>query len=53
MLDGAGRVPDDASTSRTLARAGNKRKQDYKRMVLDNVGCWIVLGAGWCRTGAR
>ena len=50
MLDGAGRVADDAYASRTLARAGNlrKRKQDYKWMVLDNVGCQMVLDSVGC-----
>ena len=54
---GAGHLLDGASTSMTLVRvqAGHKRKheQDYNWMVLDNVGCRIVLdGAGWELDGA-
>ena len=43
MLDGAGwreREQDtSASASRSLVRAAREREQDYKWMVLDNVGC--------------
>ena len=52
VLDGAGRVQDGASASRTLAqaRAGHKREvdQDYKWMVLDNVGCRMMLDSVGC-----
>ena len=50
MLDGARRVLDDASTSRILALAGNycEREQNYKWMVLDNVGCRMLLDSVGC-----
>ena len=52
MLDGARRVLDDASASRTVCA----REQNYKWMVLDNVrylmvldsvGCWMVPDRCW------